>query len=170
MDGVNYFDKCNLLNSNPVFIAHHFQHRVETLFKEIELIPISILGKVTFNTIKIEFEVRGSLHVDSFLWILSAPKLTEDNTNLHRICRWSDTGESLVKLYQVYLRSRSYRKYKKPCRYILGKFFTSRNIFAVPLDSNTPEYERYSITSKRDLLLVRLAILSTYFLVLTKRQ
>lgn len=87
MDGVNYFDKCNLLNSNPVFIARHFQHRVETLFKEIELIPISILGKVTFNTIKIEFEVRGSLHVDSFLWILSAPKLTEDNTNLHRICR-----------------------------------------------------------------------------------
>ena len=35
---MNYFEKCELLYSNSVLLARHFQHRVEIFFKEI-LIP-----------------------------------------------------------------------------------------------------------------------------------
>ena len=34
LESMNCFEKCELLNSNPVVLARHFQHRVETFFKE----------------------------------------------------------------------------------------------------------------------------------------
>ena len=34
---MNYFEKCELLYSNSVLLARHFQHRVEIFFKEILL-------------------------------------------------------------------------------------------------------------------------------------
>ena len=35
VEGLNYFERCNILNSNAVLLARHFQHRVEIFFKEI---------------------------------------------------------------------------------------------------------------------------------------
>ena len=32
VEGLNYFERCNLLNSNAVLLACHFQHRVEIFF------------------------------------------------------------------------------------------------------------------------------------------
>lgn len=32
---LNYFEKYNLLNANPVILAHHIQHSVSLFFKEI---------------------------------------------------------------------------------------------------------------------------------------
>ena len=32
---LTYHDRCRLLNSNPVLVATHFQHRAEVFFKEI---------------------------------------------------------------------------------------------------------------------------------------
>ena len=34
---MNYDDRCRYLNMNPVFVARHFQYRVEAFFKEIVL-------------------------------------------------------------------------------------------------------------------------------------
>ena len=36
---MNYFEKCELLNSNLILLARHFQDRVENFCKEILLIP-----------------------------------------------------------------------------------------------------------------------------------
>ena len=36
--GLNYFERCNILNSNAVLLARHFQYRVEIFFKEILII------------------------------------------------------------------------------------------------------------------------------------
>ena len=63
LESMNYFEKCELLNSNPILLARHFQHRVETFFKKIFLIPLSTIGKVTYYAIRIEFQVRGTPHV-----------------------------------------------------------------------------------------------------------
>ena len=57
-------EKCELLNSNPLLLERHFQHCIETFFKEILLITI---GKVTYYAIRIEFQVRGSPGVHSFM-------------------------------------------------------------------------------------------------------
>ena len=72
---MNYFEKCELLNSNSVLLARHSQHRVETFFKEILLIPLRTIGKATNYAVRLEFQVRSSPHVHSFIWILNPPKL-----------------------------------------------------------------------------------------------
>ena len=76
IENLSYHDICDLLNSNPVLVARHFQYRVETFFKTIVL--DGPLGKTTYYAIRIEFQVRGSPHIHSFLWILNAPTLTPE--------------------------------------------------------------------------------------------
>ena len=68
INNLTYLERCNYLNSNHVLLARHFQYRVEVFFKEI--IVNGSLGK---------FQVRGSPHIHSFLWVLNAPVLTKDN-------------------------------------------------------------------------------------------
>ena len=52
---MNHFEKCELLNSNLVLLARHFEHRAETVFRAILLIPLSAIGKVTYYAIRIKF-------------------------------------------------------------------------------------------------------------------
>ena len=33
LKGLSYFEKCKLLNANPVILSNHFQHRVSLFFK-----------------------------------------------------------------------------------------------------------------------------------------
>ena len=73
---LSYMERCEILNSNPVLVARHFQFRVETFFKII--VVNGPLGKVNYYAIRVEFQFRGSPHIHSFLWVLNAPKLTND--------------------------------------------------------------------------------------------
>ena len=70
-------------NSNPVLLARHFQRHVETFFKEILLMPLSTIRKVTYYAIRIEFQGRDSPHVHSFIWILNQRKLSEETLGMH---------------------------------------------------------------------------------------
>ena len=81
VEGLNYFEKCNILNSNAVLLARHFQHRVEIFFKEILIIRDGPLGKVKYYAILVEFHFWGSPHIHSFLWVLNAPTLAENTIN-----------------------------------------------------------------------------------------
>ena len=47
------------------------------------------LRKTQYYAIRLEFHVRGSLHVHSFIWILNAPKLTKVKINDYR--KWVDS-------------------------------------------------------------------------------
>ena len=78
LESFNCFVNCESLNSNPVLLVRHFQHCIEFFFKEILLIPLSTIGKVTYYTIKKEFQVRGLPDVHSFIWILNPSKVSEE--------------------------------------------------------------------------------------------
>ena len=73
---MTYQERCNTLNKNPVLVARHFQYRVEIFFKVIVL--HGPLGKTSYYAIRVEFQVRVSLHIHSFIWILNAPKLSKE--------------------------------------------------------------------------------------------
>ena len=73
---MTYQKGCNTLNKNPVLVARHFQYRVETFFKVIVL--DEPLVKTSYYAIRVEFQVRGSPHIHSFIWILNAPKLSKE--------------------------------------------------------------------------------------------
>ena len=95
------------------------------------------LGKSKYYTIRVEFQMRGSPHIQSFIWIVNAPKLSSENIDEYTV--WLDglikadlpnpeTDNSLfelVKTYQIHRHSESCRKYKNDkCRFNFGRFFT----------------------------------------------
>ena len=122
IENLTYHDRCCLLNSNPVFVARHFQHRVEVSFKET--VVDGPLEKTKYYATCVEFQVRGSPHVHCFLWVTNAPVLTSKNkeeyvTFVDQIVHvfLPDRNENpelhnSVKLYQLHRKSRTCRKYK----------------------------------------------------------
>ena len=122
VDEMSYHERCDTLNKNPVLVARHFQYRVEMFFKIIVL--DGPLGKTQYYAIRVEFQVRGSPHIHSFIWILNAPKLTKVNIDDYR--KWVDSvirsdlpdpnNEpalfELVKTYQIHRHSKICRKYR----------------------------------------------------------
>ena len=77
INDMDFFEQRSYLNVNPVLLARHFQYRVEVFFKVIVI--NEPLGKVKYHAVRIEFQVRGSPHVHSFLWIVNVPILSKDN-------------------------------------------------------------------------------------------
>ena len=131
---MDFFTTCTSLNQNEVLLARYFQYRVEMFFKVIVI--DGPLGKVKYHAIRIEFQVRGSPHVHSFLWVHDAPILNIDNISTYVnfvdgivVATLSDVVADpdlfdLVITYQIHFHSKSYRKYKNDVfRYRFGKFF-----------------------------------------------
>ena len=75
IDRLSYHERCDTLNKNPVLVARHFQYKAEMFFKVIAV--DGPLGKSQYYAFRVEFQVRGSPHIHSFIWILNAPKLTK---------------------------------------------------------------------------------------------
>ena len=84
---------------------------------------------------RVEIQVRGSPHINSFIWILNAPKLTK--FNIDEYTKWADSIvrsnlsdsvnepmlSGLVKTYQIHHHSKICRKYRnEKCRLNFGKF------------------------------------------------
>ena len=124
------------------------------------------LGKVKYHAIKVEFQVRGSPHIHSFLWIVNAPILSKDNVveytqfidgivkafvpDIHEFPELFD----LVTTYQVHCHSKSCRKYKnEKCRYHFGQFFTERIIITLPLPNHLPDTVKNNILNERKRIL-----------------
>ena len=42
IEHLNYFERCNILNSNAVVLARHFQHRVEIFLKSYCLLDLGL--------------------------------------------------------------------------------------------------------------------------------
>ena len=134
---MSYHEGCDILNKNPVLVTRDFQYRVEIFFKIIVL--DGPLGKTQYYAIRVEFQVRGSPHIHSFILILDAPKLT--NVNIDDYRKWVESGIrsdlpernnepalfKLVKPYHIHHHSKNCHKYRdKKCRLRVGKFFTKK--------------------------------------------
>ena len=70
--GMDYFTRCKFLNDNPVTVVRRFQYRVEVFFREVILIS-GLLSNLKYYAIRVEFQVRGSPHIHSFLWVINEP-------------------------------------------------------------------------------------------------
>ena len=108
--------------------------------------------------------MRGAQHVQSFIWILNPPKLSEkvlgtyikftDNT-IHTNLLDDPVLYELVNQYQTHEHSKSCEKYKNNlCRYGFSKFFTEKTIIAQPIE--------YGIEKSLILLTTMLILLRTH--------
>ena len=53
IENLSYHNRCRLLNSNPVYVARHFQYQAELFFKEI--VVDDPLGKIKYHAGHVEF-------------------------------------------------------------------------------------------------------------------
>ena len=104
------------------------------------------LGKIKHYAIRVEFQVRGSPHIHSLVWVIGAPILSttsEDEyvpfiDNIIK-CELPNPQErprlfELVQTYQTHSHSKSCGKYKNmEYRYSFGKYFTDHTVIAHPL-------------------------------------
>ena len=162
ISALSYFQKCELLNSNPVLLARHFQYRVEMFFKNI--VMNGTLGKIVYYIIRVEFQTRGSPHVHCLLWAKDMPVLS--NETFPRYERFVDSIISanipqentelreLIKKFQVHHHSKTCKKYSgKECRFGYGKFFSNRTIIAKPLPEHLLPFEKVEILEKQKSVL-----------------
>ena len=155
-----YHQRSQLLKSNPVLVARHFQYRVEVFFKEI--IIDGPLKKTKYYAIRVEFQVCGFPHVHCFLWVMNAPVLNSDNKEeyvafVNQIVYpfFPDRTKNpelhkLVKLHQLHRHWKTCRKYKNEVfRFKFGNFFTKKTLVAEPLPDSTPEEMKVLVLHKR---------------------
>ena len=81
-------------------------------------------GKSKYYAIQVEFQIRGSPHIHSFIWIINASKISSENIDEYTM--WADglvkanlpdletdsTLFELVKTCQIHRQSKSCRKFK----------------------------------------------------------
>ena len=46
LDALSYNERCQILNTNPVIVAQHFQYRVETFFNEVLVSKANPISKI----------------------------------------------------------------------------------------------------------------------------
>ena len=166
IDQMSYKERCEMLNSNPVVVAKHFQYRIERLFRDILLTENNPIGKTLYHAIRIEFQFRGSPHAHCFIWVKYCPSLTEDNLDIfvNYIDKYIsaylpdpvDSPElyEQVKTYQTHNHSKTCRKYKNlECRFNFGHFFTDKTVISKPLAAEIKELERSRILKQRNTVL-----------------
>ena len=166
IEALSYNERCSMLNLNPVVVAKHFQHRVETFFTEVLLSQINPIGKIIYYALRIEFQMRGSPHLHALIWTSDCPKLTSDNKEVYvqfidnHVQAYLPNEETepelheLVKTYQKHNHSKTCRKYKNiSCRFDFGQFFTNRTIIAEPLNKDLDEAMKINILERRTQIL-----------------
>ena len=167
IEALSYNERCSMLNLNPVVVAKHFQHRVETFFTELLLSHKNPIGKIIYYALRIEFQMRGSPHLHALIWTSDCPKLTSDNKEAYvefidkHVQAYLPNKETepklheLVKTYQKHNHSKTCRKYKNiSCRFNFGQFFTKRTIIAEPLSKDLDEVIKSNILDRRTQILI----------------
>ena len=166
VEALSYYERCSMLNRNPVVVAKHFQYRVETFFKEVLMTNANPIGKIIYYALRIEFQMRGSPHLHALIWTSDCPKLTHDNIQAYtefvdnHVQAYLPNEETdpklheLVATYQKHTHSKTCRKYKNiPCRFNFGQFFTHKTIVAKPLsDDLSEEQKSWTLTRRADIL------------------
>ncbi|CAB3995694.1 Hypothetical predicted protein [Paramuricea clavata] len=162
VEALSYAERCLMLNTNPVVVAKHFQHRVETFFSKILLSNCNPIGKITYYALRIEFQMRGSPHLHALIWTSDCPKLATETKGSY--IEFIDKNvqanlpdehaepelHQLVKMYQKHNHSKTCRKYKNvSCCFNFGQFLAKQTIVPEQLDENLDDQIKSSILSRR---------------------
>ena len=155
-----------MLNLNPVIVAKHFQHRIETFFRDVLVTKTKPIGKIVYYALRIEFQMRGSPHLHALIWCDDCPKQGHDNKQAYikyidkHVQAYLPSMEedlelhNLVKMYQKHNHSKACRKYKNiQCRFNFGQFFTNSTIIAEPLPDDLDETNKTNLLQKRKEIL-----------------
>ena len=150
IETLSWEDRCELLRSNPVTAAQHFNNRVQMFLKYILLNKdLNPLGEITDYKFRIEFQQRGSPHVHMVAWVKDAPSF-EKNTisevetfvDKYVTCELPDLDPDLkdhLTQVQRHTHSIACRKHGKTCRFSFPRYPVRKTTaFKSPDDMPTP--------------------------------
>ena len=115
-------------------------------------------GKTKY-VIRVEFQVRGSPYIHSFLLIFNAPSLSKKWLDQMILAELPNKDSEVTlfehaKNYQLHRHSKTYQKYRKgKCRFNFGRFSTETIIVAKPLSDSLTEHEKVEIILVRSTVL-----------------
>ena len=64
-----------MIVNNPVIVAKYFQYRVKISFKVFVI--DGPLGKSKYYAIWVKLQIRGSPHINFFIWFINAPNFLQ---------------------------------------------------------------------------------------------
>ena len=112
-----------------------------------------------YYAISIEFQERGSPHVNSFIWISMHQTVCIEfikkiiNAQLPGYLKDPELFQ-LVKTYYVHAHTTTCLKYNKnECHFSYGRYFTEKSIIAKPHDSKPSNDEKKKFLTWRNALL-----------------
>ena len=124
IDNLTWFEKNELIKSDPVTCARYFDFRLQMFLNKVLRHEIEPIGKIKDFFFRIEFQQRGSPHVHILFWVDRAPKLGLDTKeeigsfiDKYVTCKKNAKIPDLVN-YQTHRHARTCRKKGKSiCRF-----------------------------------------------------
>ena len=147
---LSWNERCDLLRSNPVTAARHFNNRVQLFLKYILLNKqLNPLGNIKDYKYRIEFQQRGSPHVHLLAWVENAPTLDTNSeedvqqfVDEHITCKLpvdDDNLHELLSTVQKHTHSVACRKHGQTCRFLFPRPPLKKTIVAKPPDDQPPK-------------------------------
>ncbi|XP_078312811.1 uncharacterized protein LOC144619258 [Crassostrea virginica] len=163
IDGMSFEEKSELLRSNPVTAARHFEHRLQSFFKSFLLSCAEPLGKIKHYSYRIEFQKRGSPHAHIVLWTEDAPSQSDDD---EVICNYIDKYVTckipvenddpylykLVTTVQQHHHTATSKKKGTFCRFNYPKLPSKKTLLAKKLDIQDPQQRQLIQHMNMDIL------------------
>jgi hypothetical protein len=121
---LSWTERCELIQADPVTCTRYFNHRIQIFISDVFKSPLAPLGNVLDYFYRVEFQQRGSPHINLLVCIENAPKY-ERNSNQevadfvheHCTCEKNDDISDLIN-YQTHRHARTCReKGKNMCRF-----------------------------------------------------
>ena len=150
IEKMNWHERCELIQKEPVICAWHFNYQVQELIKLLKG-KHQILGDMEEFTYRVEFQQRGSPHIHMLVWNKKAPTYVEDD-DLDSLILYIDkyiscrkpSEEDEPELFNL-VKTQSHR-HTHTCR--KGKNNTCRFNFPIPPMRSTSILQPYECTDK----------------------
>ena len=89
IEAMDWNDRCDLIQKDPVTCARFFDHRVQTFIHTVLRSHHEPIGHLIDSFYRVEFQKRGSPHIHALLWIDGAPD--PDSASCEQITEFIDT-------------------------------------------------------------------------------
>ncbi|XP_035663607.1 uncharacterized protein LOC118407256, partial [Branchiostoma floridae] len=141
-------EKWNLMRSDPVMCAIHFNRRTDALLRFVLKSSKHPIGIITDHWVRIEFQMRGSPHLHCMFWVANAPNLdtTEGRQSAPAFIdkyvstQLPDDKNSLlyelVSKYQTHHHTSTCKKTRVNCRFYFPREVSDTTRLRLDVDPN----------------------------------
>ena len=150
IDEMTWQEKTKLVQKDPVTCSRYFDHRVQEFLNTILKSNCEPIGKVKYYFYRVEFQQRGSPHINMLVWIENAPTLEKNSeeeivqfVDQYLTCSADNKETTYLVNLQTHKHSRTCRKKGKPiCRFGFPLPPLPKTMLLYPLAEDVAKYKK----------------------------